>query len=93
MYVSFKAMRCVRIKTRLGIKTFAPGDTFTPKSMEAVKALLMSGTIEPASPCYLCREFFWWLSIHGVLICGNCHPPAVPELIKRWFSDEAGQRR
>jgi len=31
-----------------------------------------------ASPCYGCGRRHWWRSIHGVVVCGHCHPPAVP---------------
>lgn len=36
-------------------------------------------------PCYRCRRFVWWESVYGVVVCGACHPPAVPELVRRWL--------
>lgn len=24
----------------------------------------------------------WWLSVHGVVSCLNCHPPAFPEFVR-----------
>ncbi len=40
--------------------------------------------IEALSPCPVCHENAWWLSTHGVLVCGVCHPPAVGAL-KKWM--------
>ncbi len=35
-------------------------------------------------PCITCRETCWWLSVHGQIVCGLCHPPAYPELVRAW---------
>jgi hypothetical protein len=35
--------------------------------------------------CPCCRRSQRWLSVYGVTVCGECHPPAVPELVKRWL--------
>ena len=49
-------------------------------------------TSEPGiDPCYWCGRFHWWRSIHGVVVCGNCHPPAVPQLVAEWIA--AGRDR
>ena len=37
--------------------------------------------------CHICHEFAWWLSTHGVLVCGVCHPPARPGLVKKWIGE------
>ncbi|NLX94632.1 MAG: hypothetical protein GXY83_00505 [Rhodopirellula sp.] len=37
--------------------------------------------------CGWCHHRWWWLSIYGVLVCGNCHPPAVPGLAVEWIGD------
>ncbi len=26
-----------------------------------------------------------WRSIHGVVVCGDCHPPATPNLVAEWL--------
>jgi len=26
-----------------------------------------------------------WRSIYGVVVCGTCHPPAVPRLVAKWI--------
>lgn len=36
--------------------------------------------------CRACRERRFWRSIHGVVVCGTCHPPAAPRLVERWLS-------
>jgi len=78
----------LRLKTQRSIEVFQPGDTFTPKKIEAVRGLIESGKVRPASPCHICHEYRWWLSTHGVLICGYCHPPASKELVKTWVCNE-----
>lgn len=34
-------------------------------------------------PCR-CGSKKYWISIHGPIICGMCHPPAAGMLVKRW---------
>ena len=36
-------------------------------------------------PCNWCHRFEWWRSVHGVIICGWCHPPAMPNLAVEWL--------
>ncbi len=38
-------------------------------------------------PCHWCGRFHWWRSIHGVVVCGNCHPPAMPGLAVDWVNN------
>jgi hypothetical protein len=39
----------------------------------------------PKDPsCPVCGRRERWVSIHGVSVCGYCHPPASPELVARW---------
>lgn len=35
---------------------------------------------EPVLTCFSCKGQNLWLSIHGVTICRNCHPPAHESL-------------
>ncbi|MGD0658833.1 MAG: hypothetical protein ABSD38_12270 [Syntrophorhabdales bacterium] len=60
---------------------------------DTAKALLKAGKIAEVKPCPSCHEFAWWLSIHGVLVCGLCHPPASPALVKRWIGDQEAYAR
>ncbi len=60
------------------------GNPFTPKSGETVRNGIE--VTEPVLPCHICHEYAWWLSIHGVLVCGVCHPPK-PTTVKKWISD------
>src|SRR5262245_13487184 len=52
--------------------------------------------IERGSPsardrlCPACRRYAWWLSIHGMVVCGRCHPPASSELVRGWL-DPSGR--
>jgi len=36
-------------------------------------------------PCCCCGGKVFWRSIHGVLVCGFCHPPPVPTLAAKWL--------
>lgn len=36
-------------------------------------------------PCNTCRGRRFWVSVYDVIICGTCHPPAMPSLVKRWI--------
>ncbi len=44
----------------------------------------------PAEPaggaCWWCGRREWWRSIHGAVVCGHCHPPAVPGLVAEWLN-------
>jgi hypothetical protein len=35
--------------------------------------------------CRTCRERRFWRSIHGVVVCGTCHPPGAPGLVTEWI--------
>ena len=35
--------------------------------------------------CFSCKESLFWRSIHGVIVCGRCHPPAAQELVAEWI--------
>jgi len=39
------------------------------------------------APCPWCGRFAWWRSVHGVVVCGNCHPPATPGLVAEWIGE------
>lgn len=34
--------------------------------------------------CFSCKRDRFWRSTSGVVICGNCHPPASPKLVAGW---------
>lgn len=34
--------------------------------------------------CFSCKGTRRWLSVHGVLLCGTCHPPADRRLVVWW---------
>jgi hypothetical protein len=41
--------------------------------------------IDSSQPCRMCKTFSWWLSIHGVYVCGLCHPPMREKDVKEWI--------
>jgi len=50
-------------------------------------------TLVPPTPtgCWWCGRSHWWRSIHGAVVCGHCHPPAVPSLVAEWIDADAGR--
>jgi hypothetical protein len=53
---------------------------------DKAQALVRSGKIAELRNCHICGEYAWWLSAHGALACGVCHPPA-PGAGKKWIGD------
>jgi len=41
----------------------------------------------PRSTALRCGHSKRWRSIHGVVICGICHPPADASLVAEWISE------
>lgn len=39
--------------------------------------------------CSRCAGHRAWRSIHGVITCATCHPPASPELVAEWIEGSA----
>jgi hypothetical protein len=42
------------------------------------------------SLCAACGRQAWWRSVHGLLVCGACHPPASPEFVARFVGTPDG---
>jgi hypothetical protein len=38
-----------------------------------------------AAICFACKGRQLWRSIHGPVVCGDCHPPAVEQLVAEWI--------
>jgi hypothetical protein len=38
----------------------------------------------PAGLCQACGSRRFWESTHGMLACATCHPPAAPDMVRRW---------
>lgn len=60
---------------------------------DRVQPLIEAGKIRELWVCRTCHTFSWWLSTHGDLVCGTCHPPAKEELVKRWIGQPWGHDR
>lgn len=69
-----------------------PGESF------AIWLLLGDGSLEKVSgagpgpgegACGTCGRQQWWLSVHGAVVCGVCHPPATRALVASWIEAEA----
>ena len=37
--------------------------------------------------CYACKGRRFWRSVHGVIVCATCHPPAASERVERWMPE------
>jgi hypothetical protein len=48
----------------------------------------LPASLRPHGTCFACGGSRWWVSAHGAVVCGTCHPPADPELVARWFGPE-----
>jgi hypothetical protein len=59
---------------------------------DKAQPLLMAGKIAELVNCHICHTSSWWLSVHGPLVCGVCHPPAIPDIVKRWIGNERPHR-
>jgi hypothetical protein len=46
-------------------------------------------TARPAK-CMACQNRRFWRSVHGVVICAKCHPPAAPSLVAEWLDSAEG---
>ncbi len=37
------------------------------------------------SPTHPASGHRLWRSVHGVVVCGDCHPPSIPDLVSEWL--------
>ncbi len=44
----------------------------------------------PAVARCTCHGTRFWRSVHGVVLCGTCHPPAAPALVAEWIDRPDG---
>ena len=62
----------------------------TTLTTETTKAPNISAEPSRRSPvCFACKTSRFWLSIHGVTVCGLCHPPGSPDLVAEWIKDNS----
>lgn len=43
---------------------------------------------EKGTACFACQSPRRWVSIHGTVVCGTCHPPVDDSLVKEWIGPE-----
>jgi len=48
---------------------------------------------EKGRRCRQCGMSKFWRSIHGVIVCGACHPPATPEVVEAWLDPDSSDDR
>jgi len=85
--------RGIRLAIEAGSLTVeGPRRAMTPELRQALathKADLLAALTSWPGPCYCCGEVAWWLSVYDVVICGRCHPPADPSLVRAWVPEAA----
>lgn len=47
--------------------------------------------VDAVGPCLSCRGGRFWVSVHGPVVCGACHPPADPGKVTRWIDCSGGE--
>ncbi len=73
--------------------TVEQGDTDPPSPLfgdapaedEALQEGIATPGMRPIRPCPACRGTSFWRSIHGVVTCAGCHPPATPQIVAQWL--------
>jgi len=64
-------------------------------SSPAIAAVPATRHAPPATsnprPCTWCGRSTWWRSVHGVIVCAHCYPPAAPELVAEWIGESRPQ--
>ena len=80
-----------------GLEVHLDGDRLVirgPKTAEPIaRQLLRTKTVvleaiqgrPDQGPCGWCRRRQRWISTHGVVVCGWCHPLAYPGLVMKWL--------
>jgi hypothetical protein len=46
----------------------------------------------PTGLCHVCKSFLYWKSVHGAVVCVNCHPPSFRNLVAEWLWVDQGIR-
>ncbi|MCX5806972.1 MAG: hypothetical protein NT010_13080 [Proteobacteria bacterium] len=87
--LKFSVINPIKLKTQRGLEVFPSGAVIFPKKVEPLLKLLEAGRIKPAQSCPICKSYRWWLSIHGSLVCGLCHPPASEGIVKMYFYERS----
>lgn len=72
-------------KYRAKLKDLTPADRAMDEKV--LKPVREAEKVIPSNVCPACQEYAWWESTYGCLVCGVCHPPARPDLIRRWIGD------
>jgi hypothetical protein len=53
----------------------------------AGKVRVVGALFRAPGACMTCGSTRFWLSVHEKLVCGICHPPASPTLVREWLWD------
>ena len=73
-----------------------PRSVLTDQDLELLRAhkaavlAALAGDDKPPTRrlvCFACHDRRFWRSIHGVVVCGNCHPPASERLVREWLPE------
>lgn len=87
--MKLRASQDLKLGTPSGTVRILKGEEFTLPTLEPAVHLVRKGKAFP-EPCPWCRRHAWWISIYGNVICGNCHPPATPEIVEAFLEVPCG---
>ncbi len=68
-----------------------PPDDTDPSSGTAPDSDDAESPMARSAKCYACGGTRFWVSTQGDSTCGNCHPPAVPDLVDHWTGNPESQ--
>ncbi len=81
----------VRSATKSASIPSGPGTLTSKPEFREPSTTLTTETTKGSRPaCFACNARRTWRSIHGVTVCGLCHPPASPKLVAEWIDPEDG---
>ena len=70
------------------VKIVAPKGTITAEIRQALgrykEVILILLRLRRAGGCRCCKGSRFWMSVHAVVICATCHPPADSSLAVEW---------
>jgi len=65
-------------------------ETSDPETVMRLERAMQERRRKEPAPlrCCACGGTRFWMSVHGVKVCGMCHPPARPELVRAWLGEK-----
>ncbi len=84
-----EALKTLKVRLPNGtLLVLEPGNPVDFPEGQAQKLLQRAkGRVRPVLPgsCWCCGQTRFWISVFDRLICGTCHPPMTPALVREWL--------